>query len=76
MQEVECFIEYLAAERGYSQQTLRNYRDTLVKFSDYISLLDQELQWTTIDADIVRNWMAHEMQLGLVARTECVAQFL
>lgn len=69
MQEVECFIEYLAAERGYSQQTLRNYRDTLVKFSDYISLLDQEIQWTTIDADIVRNWMAHEMQQGLVART-------
>ncbi len=69
MHEIDRFIEYLAAERGYSPRTVKGYHDTLVKFSDYLKQTDQELNWKTIDADVVRNFMAFEMQQGLVART-------
>ena len=67
MHEIDRFIEYLAAERGYSPRTMKSYRESLVKFSDYLKQTDQELNWNTIDADVVRNFMASEMEHGLLA---------
>ena len=71
MNEVEDFLNYLAADRGYSQQTLTTYRESLTTFQIFYSSISQELNWYTLDADIVRRWMATEMERGRTARTVC-----
>ena len=69
MNAVEDFMNYLAADRGYSQQTLTTYREALTTFQIFYSSISQELTWQTVDADIVRRWMAAEMERGRTART-------
>ena len=66
---VEDFLNYLAADRGYSLQTLATYREALTSFRIFYTSISQELNWQTIDADIVRRWMAAEMERGRSART-------
>lgn len=71
MQAVEDFLRYMAADRGASQRTLVTYRDSLQRLEDYFTALDTQLTWETLDADVVRRWMMHEMDRGQNARTVC-----
>jgi len=69
MNEIKDFLNYLAADRGYSTQTLATYRESLVNFEIYFRSKDDGLTWYNIDADIVRSWMAAQMKRGKTART-------
>lgn len=69
MSDVDDFLNYLAADRGYSLQTLETYREALTSFRIYYTSISEELNWYTLDADIVRRWMASEMGRGRSART-------
>ena len=64
---VESFLEYLQFERGYSVCTVTAYKTDLAKFREYYLSVERELDWDTIDADIVRCWMIYLMDQGYTA---------
>lgn len=67
--DVDDFLAYLAGDRAYSPRTVSTYEISLRSFEQYFRLLDEQLTWYTVDTDIVRRWMMHEMQRGIDART-------
>ena len=71
MNEIEEFISYLLADRGYSPRTLESYRQSLCLLQEFFTRIDDQLTWQTIDADIVRRWMAEQKDKGLSSRTIC-----
>ena len=69
MQDVEDFLAYLAGDRAYSPRTVSTYRDALEEFAAYLSQLDEPPTWRTLHVDVVRLWMAQQMESGCGART-------
>ena len=69
MKVIDKFLSYLAADRGYSPSTILTYQVALEDFERYFRNLDAELDWATLDADVIRRWMAQEMGQGITART-------
>lgn len=61
---VEEFLSYLRAEKNRSVRTVEIYRDSLEVFKTFYTGLDETLTWQTIDADIVRDWMATLVDKG------------
>ena len=61
---VKSFLNYLEYERAYSQITIARYRDSLRDFERYFKELDGELLWTTVDQDVIRDWLACLMDKG------------
>lgn len=61
---VKSFLEYLEFERAYSSCTVAAYGTDLAKFREYYLSVERELDWDTIDADIVRCWMVDLMEKG------------
>ena len=69
MTRVDEFLSYLAADRGYSPLTVETYRGDLVHFEKYCQNLDAEVDWSTVDSDLIRRWVAQRMQEGVGPRT-------
>lgn len=69
MQVINDFLRYLQADRGYSPRTVATYRESLTSFEIFFRSMDNQLSWESLDADVVRQWMATEMQRGKNART-------
>ena len=69
MDAVNEFLQYLTADRGYSAETVRSYRTGLKDFSQFFQSLDSGLTWESVDADVVRRWMAARIQGGLQPQT-------
>ena len=68
MQQIEEFLTYLSADRGFSPLTVTTYRKALENFKAFADTLPEPPQWDTLDADVVRLWMAHEMKRGCSGR--------
>ncbi|MGM9687485.1 MAG: tyrosine-type recombinase/integrase [Alloprevotella sp.] len=68
MQYIEDFLLYLCAERGYSQRTADTYGASLRDFRRFCMSLEGQPDWKQVDADVVRQWMAAEMQRGCTGR--------
>lgn len=64
---IRSFIDYLKFERNYSPRTLKNYEDDLKAFKKFFKDLDTTLEWDTLDADVVRDWMVSMMDAGQAA---------
>lgn len=58
---VDSFLEYLKAERNYSQSTLVSYSEALKSFQNFVRSLDETLNWQTVDATVVREWVVYLM---------------
>ena len=56
---IDSFLEYLKAERNYSSLTVRKYGDSLAAFQRFFQSLDAQLNWQTVDASIVREWVVY-----------------
>ena len=69
MEVIKPFLTYLAGDRGYSPRTVATYPDCLTHFQAYFRSKDESLDWHTLDEDVVRSWMVHEMERGTDART-------
>ena len=69
MEVIKPFLTYLAGDRGYSPRTVATYHDCLTHFQAYFRSKDERLDWHTLDEDVVRSWMVHEMERGTDART-------
>lgn len=58
---IDSFLEYLRSERNYSPHTITSYGDALVAFCRFCGELDPKLNWTNIDASVVREWIVRLM---------------
>lgn len=64
---IESFLEYLQYERNYSDRTIDSYRTDLLQFEDYFKGIDETADFTTVDADCVRNWVMNLMEAKYTA---------
>lgn len=60
----ESFLSFLRFERNYSEKTVRSYGIDLDKFEEYLKGVDEELDFTGVDADLVRGWVLRLMEQG------------
>lgn len=64
---VKEFLDYLRFERRYSPKTVTSYRISLEEFEGFFHNLDKGLTWETVDEDVIRDWMEHLMDTGMIA---------
>lgn len=61
---VENFLKSLTAEYNKSDKTVQAYRDDLARFEAYLKGVDEQVDWSTVDADLIRGWMVQLMEDG------------
>ena len=61
---IRKFLDYLRFERGRSSLTIENYKRDLDSFQRFFQELDEHLTWSSIDSDIIRDWMGSMMDKG------------
>mgnify|MGYP002624936642 CR=1 FL=1 len=66
---IEQFLNYLRYEKNRSMLTVQRYETSLRDFEKYFTALGEGLDWTTVDADIIRGWMEERMDKGFAATT-------
>ena len=69
MKPTEGFLRYLRSDRGYSECTVVGYQADLENFEAFCRSLDEELDWQTVDRDVVRLWVVSLMEQGRSPRT-------
>ena len=67
--KIDRFLDYLKLERNYSRLTVLKYESCLRLFEEYFKNLNAELEWESVDADVIRDWMESMMDSGLTAAT-------
>ena len=60
----DSFLKYLLLERNYSEKTILSYGIDLDEFEAYFKGVDVELEFTSVDADVVRGWVLSLMDEG------------
>lgn len=60
----DSFLDYLQFERNYSEKTIVSYGIDLAKFEEYFKGVDENVDFTTVDADLVRGWVMNLMDNG------------
>ena len=63
------FLKYLLLERNYSEKTILSYGIDLDEFEAYFKGVDVELEFTSVDADVVRGWVLSLMDEGRAETT-------
>ena len=63
----ESFLEYLSLERNYSDKTVISYGTDIAKFEEYFKGVDESLDFTVVDGDIIRGWIVKLMDEGYEA---------
>ena len=63
----ESFLEYLSLERNYSDKTVISYGTDIAKFEEYFKGVDESLDFTAVDSDVVRSWVLKLMDEGYEA---------
>ena len=66
---IESFLDYLRLERNYSDKTCVSYRIDLKEFEEFFKEMDAELEFATVDADVVRSWTVCLMERKRAATT-------
>lgn len=61
---IKVFVDYLRFERNLSEKTISAYQADLEAFRQFYEDLNSELSWTTVDADVVRDWEVSMMDNG------------
>lgn len=54
---IDSFLEFLKSERNYSDCTISSYSHSLVEFQKFCEDFDDKLEWNTVDATVIREWM-------------------
>lgn len=58
---IEAFLDYLRFERNYSEHTVVAYETDLRQFGDFLKSIGEELDYTNVDADLIRSWVVNLM---------------
>ena len=61
---IDKFLDYLRYEKRRSERTIKAYENDLEAFKAYFKDLNEQLSWSVIDSNIVRNWMESMMDKG------------
>ena len=61
---IEPFLDYLRLERNCSEKTIVSYGTDLTKFEEFFKSVDEEIDFTTVDADVIRLWVVSLMDGG------------
>lgn len=61
---IDSFLDYLRFERNYSEKTIVSYGIDLTKFEEFFRGVDENVDFTTVDADLVRAWVIALMEQG------------
>lgn len=61
---VSSFLDYLRLERGFSLQTVVAYEADLKALTSFYTSLDRNLDWKTLDSDVIRRWVISMMDKG------------
>ena len=63
----DSFLKFLRFEKNYSDKTIVSYGTDLSKFEEYFKKLDENLDFTAVDADMIRGWVLSLMEDGYTA---------
>lgn len=63
----DSFLKYLQFEKNYSDKTIVSYGIDLEKFEEYFKSVDEGLDFTVVDADLIRGWVLSLMEEGYTA---------
>ena len=66
--QLTAFLNKLKHERGYSPQTIKNYRRDLQKLTEYCQAREIE-HWKQLDQGIIRHYIAARHRQGLSGRS-------
>lgn len=69
LKNIERFLSYLKADKGYSILTIRAYQSDLMEFMSFVQKLEGNLEWKDVDMDIVRRWIVKCRENGLSPRS-------
>ena len=61
---IEPFLDYLRLEKNCSEKTIVSYGTDLTKFEEFFKSVDEEVDFTTVDADVIRLWVVSLMDGG------------
>lgn len=61
---IDQFLDYLRYERNRSELTVIRYEESLKDFQKYYEELEEKLDWTSVDADVIRGWMESLIEKG------------
>jgi len=61
---IDLFLNYLRYERNRSEQTVLTYGKCLRYFERYFKGKEDNLDWASVDADVIRSWMENMMDRG------------
>ena len=50
---IEPFLDYLRLEKNCSEKTIVSYGTDLTKFEEFFKSVDEEIDFTTVDADVI-----------------------
>ena len=63
------FLNYLRLDRNYSTLTVVKYEASLRMFEDFFKSERADIEWETVDPDLIRNWMEKMVDDGNRAST-------
>lgn len=66
---IELFLNYLRYERNRSPYTVQKYEENLRRFEAYFQKTDSQLSWTSVDSDVIRDWIEDMMDKGCAVTT-------
>lgn len=67
---IEDYLKYVATDRGFSALTIATVRNDLLGFSRFLTVcLEKHVDWTLVDKDMVRLWVAGETRRGVKPQT-------
>ena len=66
---INQFLDYLRYERNTSPLTVQTYEESLRDFESYVTFRDKELSISSVDTDLIRDWMESLMDKGNSAST-------
>jgi len=66
---IDLFLNYLRYECNRSQRTVELYETALRQLEVFFKETDSRLDWTTVDSDVIRDWMEFQMDEGKSAAT-------
>ncbi len=61
---IDQFLDYLRFERNRSVLTVQRYEKSLRDFQAYCNSQGEEIDWKTVDTDIIRGWLENLMDTG------------
>lgn len=64
---IDQFLDYIRYERNLSPRTVLTYEYCLRDFESFFKGLDSRSDWTSVDADIIRDWLEAMLDKGAKA---------